>query len=97
MPRILQAIITPRSGHADGIYHNDVALLDCIPKRRPINLGYMIIHHMLSIPAMVNRSLLYGNFITRILRFFIPINEPTKPIRDEIIYNLGFIVKIGHG
>lgn len=68
--RILQTIVTPRSMHVDEISHMDVALLDCVLGGCLINLGYIVIRHMLSILGMVNRSLLYGSFITRMLKFF---------------------------
>lgn len=98
--RILQTIITSRSGYADKPSHNDVALIDCILRHRPVNLGYTLVRHMLSIPSMSTRSLPYGHFITRILRYFqIPLDEPTfeptKPMGVEIVHSLGFDWKDG--
>ena len=78
----------------------DVALIDCILRRRPVNLGYTIIRTMLTIPALITRSLLYGHFFTRILKYFdAPIHEPscrpTKGIGDDVIFSLDFEWKNG--
>ncbi|KAH9724358.1 CCHC-type domain-containing protein [Citrus sinensis] len=98
--RIIQSIVLPRSGHLDEVSHMDVAMIDCILRGRPVNLGYSIIRTMLSIPALITRSLPYGHFITRILKFFeVPILEPSyrpsKGIGDEVIIRLGFEWKDG--
>ena len=50
---------------------------------------------MLSIPKLITRSLPYGHFITRILKYFsVPIREPScrpsKSIGVEAISSLGF-------
>ena len=79
----------------DEVSHIDVALIDCILRCCPVNLGYTIIRTMLSIPNLITRSLPYGHFITRILKYFkVLINEPSckpsKSIRDEAVYALGF-------
>ncbi|KAH9800792.1 hypothetical protein KPL71_000795 [Citrus sinensis] len=93
--RIIQSIILPRSGHLDEVSHMDVAMIDCILRGRPVDLGYSIVRTMLSIPALITCSLPYGHFITRILKFFeVPILEPScrpsKGIGDEVIVGLGF-------
>ncbi|KAH9763962.1 Integrase catalytic domain-containing protein [Citrus sinensis] len=93
--RIIQSIVLPRSGHLDEVSHMDVAMIDCILRGRPVDLGYSIVRTMLSIPALITRSLPYGHFITRILKFFeVPILEPScrpsKGIGDEVIVGLGF-------
>ncbi|KAH9716748.1 Integrase catalytic domain-containing protein [Citrus sinensis] len=98
--RIIQSIVLPRSGHLDEVSHMDVAMIDCILRGRPVDLGYSIIRTMLSIPALITRSLPYGHFITRILKFFeVPILEPScrpsKGIGDEVIVGLGFEWKDG--
>ncbi|KAH9783541.1 hypothetical protein KPL71_009348 [Citrus sinensis] len=98
--RIIQSIVLPRSGHLDEVSHMDVAMIDCILRGRPVDLGYSIIYTMLSIPALITRSLPYGHFITRILKFFkVPILEPScrpsKGIGDEVIVGLGFEWKDG--
>ncbi|KAH9697591.1 Integrase catalytic domain-containing protein [Citrus sinensis] len=98
--RIIQSIVLPRSGHLDEVSHMDVAMIDCILRGRPVNLGYSIIRTMLSIPALITRSLPYGHFITRILKFFeVPILEPScrpsKGIGDEVIIGLDFEWKDG--
>ena len=41
--RLIQSIVLPRSGHLDEFAHMDVPLIDCILRRRPVNLGYTII------------------------------------------------------
>ena len=62
---------------------------------RSVNVGYTIIHRMLSIPEVTNHSFPYDNFIAMILRHFrVPIDEPTfeptKHLRDEAICSLGY-------
>ncbi|KAH9685862.1 hypothetical protein KPL70_014139 [Citrus sinensis] len=98
--RFIQSIVLPRSGHLDEISHMDVALIDCILRHRPVDLGYTIVRNMLSIPELITRSLPYGHFITRILKFFdVPIKEPScrpsKGIGDDAIFGLGFEWKNG--
>ncbi|KAH9799739.1 hypothetical protein KPL71_000448 [Citrus sinensis] len=98
--RFIQSIVLPRSGHLDEVSHMDVALIDCILRHRLVDLGYTIVRNMLSIPKLITRSLPYGHFITRILKFFdVPIKEPTcrpsKGIGDEAIVGLGFEWKNG--
>ncbi|KAH9763753.1 hypothetical protein KPL70_001275 [Citrus sinensis] len=98
--RIIQSIVLPRSGHLDEVSHMDVAMIDCILRGPPVDLGYSIVRTMLSIPALITRSLPYGHFITRILKFFeVPILEPScrpsKGIGDEVIVGLGFEWKDG--
>ncbi|KAH9677496.1 hypothetical protein KPL71_025392 [Citrus sinensis] len=93
--RFIQSIVLSRSGHLDEVSHMDVALIDCILRHRPVDLGYTIVRNMLSIPKMITRSLPYGHFITRILKFFdVPIKEPScrpsKGIGDDAILGLGF-------
>lgn len=72
----------------------DVALVDSIFRHRPVDLGYTIVRHMLTI-SLTSRSLPYGYFITRILQYFrVSINEtslkPSKSIADEMVCGLGF-------
>ncbi|KAH9685791.1 hypothetical protein KPL70_014095 [Citrus sinensis] len=67
---ILQHIATPRKGHSDEVTRLDVALLDSLLTDRPINLGYIIVRHMLSTPAVNHRLLPFGSIITKILRRF---------------------------
>lgn len=97
---ILQTIITTRSRHVNEPSHNNVALIDCFLMYRPVNLGYTIVPHMLSISGTTTRSFLYGHFVTKILRYFkVPLNEPTfkptKSIGEEIVYSLGFAQRYG--
>ena len=54
---ILQHIVTPRKGHSDEVTCLDVGLLDCLLRRHLVNLGYIILRHMLSTPAVNNRLL----------------------------------------
>ncbi|KAH9697387.1 hypothetical protein KPL71_023585 [Citrus sinensis] len=98
--RFIQSIVLPRSGHLDEVSHMDVALIDCILRHRPVDLGYTIVRNMLSIPKLITRSLPYGHFITRILKFFdVPIKEPScrpsKGIGEDVIIGLGFEWKDG--
>ena len=92
---ILQHIVIPRKGHNDEVTRLDVGLLDCLLRRHPVNLGYVILRHMLFTSAVNSRLLPYGSIITRILRHFrIPITEPvydeTKRLGREIILEIGF-------
>ncbi|KAK9178223.1 hypothetical protein WN943_027413 [Citrus x changshan-huyou] len=91
----IQSIVLPRSGHLDEVSHMDVALIDCILRHRPVDLGYTIVRNMLSIPKLITRSLPYGHFITRILKYFSvhiqePSCRPSKSIGDEAVSSLGF-------
>ena len=93
--RFIQTIVLPRSGHLDEVSHMDVALIDCILRHYPVNLGYSIIQIILSIPKLITRSLLYGHFITQILKHLKAlINEPScrpsQSIRDKAVYALRF-------
>ena len=92
---ILHYIVTPRKGHSDEVTCLDVGLLDCLLRRRPVNLGYIMLCHMLSTPAINNRLLPYRGVITGILRHFrIPITElvynESKRLGGEIILGIGF-------
>ncbi|KAH9677497.1 hypothetical protein KPL71_025392 [Citrus sinensis] len=58
--RFIQSIVLSRSGHLDEVSHMDVALIDCILRHRPVDLGYTIVRNMLSIPKMITRSLPYA-------------------------------------
>ncbi|KAH9705040.1 hypothetical protein KPL70_011720 [Citrus sinensis] len=87
--------ICRRSGHADEVSRLDVTILDCILEERVLNIGYIILHHMLSTPSLVKRSLIYASIITRILEYFcVPITEPislnSRELGDDSIANLGF-------
>ena len=92
---VLHHVITPRADHADEVSRLDVAILDCILEERVLNIGYIILHHMLSTPNLAKRSLPYANIITRILKYFrVPITEPislnSRELSDESIANLGY-------
>uniref|UniRef100_A0A1S8ACF9 Putative plant transposon protein domain-containing protein n=1 Tax=Citrus limon TaxID=2708 RepID=A0A1S8ACF9_CITLI len=97
---ILQHMVTPRQGHSDEVTRLDVGLLDSLIRRRRVNLSYTIIRHMLSAPAVTNRSLPYGSIITKILRHFhVPMTEPvyteTRKLGREIISGIAFHRKHG--
>ncbi|KAH9724959.1 hypothetical protein KPL70_007685 [Citrus sinensis] len=64
---ILQHIVTPRKCHSDEVTRMDVGLLDSLLEGRPINLGYVILRHMLSTPVVNHRLLSYGSIISKIL------------------------------
>lgn len=92
---VLHHVITPRGGHADEVSRLDVAILDCILEERVLNIGYIILNHMLSTPNLAKRSLPYASIITRILEYFhVPITESislnSRELGDESIANLGF-------
>ena len=61
---VLHHVITPRAGHADEVSRLDVAILDCILEERVLNIGYIILHHMLRTPNLAKRSLPYASIIT---------------------------------
>lgn len=61
-----------------------------------LNVGYIIVQHMVSAPGIMSWYLPFGSIITRILKHFqVPITEPTflslKELKDEAIANLGFL------
>lgn len=92
---VLHHVITPRGGHADEVSRLDVAILDCILEERVLNIGYIILNHMLSTPNLAKRSLPYASIITRILEYFhVPITESislnSRELGDDSIANLGF-------
>ena len=91
----IQSVVLPKSGHLDEISYMDVALIYCILRHRPIDLGYTFVRNMLCIPKLITRSLLYSHFITRILKYFsVPIREPlcrpSNSIGDEAVSSLSF-------
>ncbi|KAH9667979.1 hypothetical protein KPL70_021252 [Citrus sinensis] len=96
----LQHIVTPRKGHSDEVTRLDVGLLDSLLTDRPINLGYVIVRHMLSTPAVNHRLLPYGSIITKILRCFeVPLLDTghieTRRIGPEAMNSIGFSRKNG--
>ncbi|KAH9658635.1 Integrase catalytic domain-containing protein [Citrus sinensis] len=93
-------IVTPRKGHSDEVTRLDVGLLDSLLSDRPINLGYIIVRHMLSTPAVNHRLLPYGSIITKILRrfevpFFDTGHMETRRIGPEAMTSNGFSRKNG--
>ncbi|KAH9745941.1 hypothetical protein KPL70_004261 [Citrus sinensis] len=97
---ILQHIVTLRKGHSDEVTRLDVALLDSLLTDRPINLGYIIVRHMLSTPAVNHRLLPYGSIIIKILRRFeVPLIDTghmeTRQIGPEAMTSIGFSRKNG--
>ena len=97
---ILQHIVTPRKGHSDEVTRLDVALLDSLLTDRPINLGYIIVRHMLSTPVVNHRLLPYGSIITKILRRFeVPLLDTghmeTRRIGPEAMTSISFSRKNG--
>ncbi|KAH9743958.1 hypothetical protein KPL70_003484 [Citrus sinensis] len=92
---ILQHIITPRKGHSDKVTRLDVGLLDSLITGRPINLGYIIVRHMLSTLVVNHRLLPYGSIISKILRHFeVPLRDvgymETKRIGPEAMTSIRF-------
>ena len=57
-------------GHSDKVTMLDVGLLDSLIMRRPINLDYVIVRHMMSTLAVNHHLLYYGSIIFKILRHF---------------------------
>ena len=86
---ILHHIVTPRKGHSDEVARMDVGLLDSLLDRRPINLGYVILRHMLSTPGVNHQFLPYGSIISKILRHF------QVPFRDSVYVETKRIGKEG--
>ena len=73
----------------------DVGLLDSLITGRPINRGYVIMHHMLTTPAINHRLLPYGTIISKILQYFqVPLQDAvykeTKWIGPEAMSSIGF-------
>lgn len=97
---ILQHMVTPRQGHSDEVTRLDVGLLDSFIQRQQVILSYIILRHVLSIPIFTNRSLPYGNIITRIQRHFdVPLTKPvhtkTRKLGREIISGIKFHRRLG--
>ena len=95
---VIHHVITTRYGHGDKVNHLDVAILDCIREGRVLNVGYIILYHMLGTPCIDKRSLYYGSIIIRILQYFrVPITEPIflnpRELGDKATANLGFVWK----
>ena len=87
--------MTPRKGHSDEVTRLDVGLLDSLITGRPINLGYVIVRHMLSTPAINHCLLPYDSIITKILRHFeVPLLDTgymeTRRIGPEAMTSIGF-------
>ena len=57
LAHFIQSIVLPRSCHLDEVSHMDVALIDCILRRHPVDIGYSISRTILSIPKLITRSL----------------------------------------
>lgn len=92
---ILQHVITPRKGHVDEVTRLDVRLLDCIICHRQVNLGYVIMRHILSTSKVSNMLFFYGSIITRILQHSrVPLcesfYEKSKKLSGKVIIALGF-------
>lgn len=92
---IIQHFISIRTGHFDEVTRLDVRLLDSILVDRKVDVGYILVQHMLDTPDNKSRSLPYGSIITRVLKYFkVPITEPPldecKELGEEIITSLGF-------
>lgn len=73
----------------------DISLLDCIIKMRPINLGYVILRHMLSPPRVNYRLILYGSIITNIFKYLYVLHcesvyKKTERISEEAIIGIRF-------
>lgn len=51
---ILQHVVTLRQGHTNEITRLDVGLLNSILQRKPIDIGYTILSHMLLTPLLNN-------------------------------------------
>lgn len=51
---IIQYMVTPIQGHSDEMTRLDVGLLDSLLLQRRVSLSYIILHHMLTTPAMTN-------------------------------------------
>lgn len=64
----LQHIVTPRISHCDEVTRLDMGLLDCLIRRRLVNLGYIIPRYMFTTTAVTNRLFIYGSVIIKILR-----------------------------
>lgn len=67
---VLQHVISPKKGHGDKVTRLDVALLDSIIEEMTVNVGYVILHHMLATLEVGNKTLPFGGIITRILKHF---------------------------
>ena len=92
---IIQNMITPRQGLSDEVTRLDISLLGSLIRGRKVHLAFTIMCHMLSIPAVSNRSLPYGSIISKILLYFHVlltklVYVETKKLGREIISGIGF-------
>lgn len=89
---ILQHVIIPRKRHGNEVTRLDIALLDSILESKKLNVGYIIIQHMLDAQNIGNRSLLFSTCILQY--FWVPIAKPSfvkpKEFGNEAIISLGF-------
>lgn len=74
---VLQHVISLKYRHGDAITYLDVYILDSILEGRVLNVGNIIVQHMLSTLCIGKRSLPFGSIITQILKHFLGhITEP---------------------
>ena len=67
--QIIGCCILPRGGHWNEVSYLDSFLLDSILVRRPVDLGHLMIRHMISSHSVAGRVLPYGRLFTRLFRF----------------------------
>lgn len=87
---ILQHLVTPMQGYSNEVTGLDIRLLNFFIQRRPINLRYTIMRHMLGTPVVTNQFLPYNSIIIKILwDFDVSLTElvygETKKLGREII------------
>ena len=61
-------ILLPRGGHRDEVYYLEAFLVDSILTERWIHLGYLMMMHMIPCYESSTRVLLYGRFLTKVLK-----------------------------
>ena len=62
------SILLPRGGHRDEVSYYEAFFMDSILTGRRIQLGYLMMIHMISCCEIKTRVLLYGCFLTRVFK-----------------------------
>ena len=85
--RVLYHIITfsiiPQGGHIEELSYLEAFLVDSLLMGRKVNLGYIMLNHMISCCESTTRVLPYGRFLTKIFRKF-GLDLLTKTESDKV-------------
>ena len=76
------SIIQP-GGHKEELSYLEVFLVDSLLMSRRVNLGYIMLNHMIASCESTDRVLPYGHFLTKVFREF-SLDLSTKTISDKV-------------